>query len=152
MLLIQRDKRGWKFEQSIKQISWPIINYDWSTDNSQHYTDNQTLTKKEERTCEVSFEVKTLFWQFDSNFQETIRKLEVSQNFFENTPFAISDLPVYPLRFAQEKIRAAIAERGNTFWKCRRRRYVEYSGHDYHMKEHEVSGCLWCAIMVSHSR
>ena len=38
----------------------------------------------------------------------------------------IQDLSIYPLRHAEQSLRDSLANRGRTFWSCRRRRLVSY--------------------------
>jgi hypothetical protein len=42
-------------------------------------------------------------------------------------PFDISDLMIYPVKFAENGLESTLRARGEVFWKCRLRNYVSYS-------------------------
>lgn len=45
----------------------------------------------------------------------------------KETEIDITELDVYPARFASSDILQTLKERGKMFWKCRKRRYVCYN-------------------------
>ncbi|CAN9304631.1 unnamed protein product [Alternaria sp. RS040] len=64
-------------------------------------------------------------WEYDGNFFRqpvTIQVVWPSQS----KQVAIKDLSVYPICYAAEEIQLKLRKRGHTFWRCRRRNYVNY--------------------------
>lgn len=120
----------------MKLVSWPIMTYKWPKRDA---VTKQNLLNTQELKCNVRFAFKGLAWDYDSNFQEIKKDGEANQTFKGDTPFPISELPFYPLQLAPESIRKALVERGRMYWKCRRQRYVQYSGNDLEMVKHQVS-------------
>lgn len=51
----------------------------------------------------------------------------------------IQDLSAYPLRFAPENVRPELLERGKKFWRCRKQKFVLYTGLDYARTQYFVS-------------
>jgi hypothetical protein len=69
-------------------------------------------------------------WDFDGNFEETKGKLRVEYDGASKKPFLITDLNVYPLRYADESLKSMLLARGKMFWACRERKYVYYRNID----------------------
>lgn len=44
--------------------------------------------------------------------------------------FDITDLPIYPSKFANREVFKALRSRGRMFWECRTRKYVSYTNAD----------------------
>lgn len=71
--------------------------------------------------------INCLRWSFDGNFQRDTGSLRI-----KNIPsdkekeIKITNLDVYPSRFAEPDILQKLRARGDMFWKCRKRRYVCY--------------------------
>jgi hypothetical protein len=65
------------------------------------------------------------YWTFDGTFEgrETILTIESFPS--ETEEFTITDLPIYPRRFASQETVRALRERGRMFWRCRERHYVQ---------------------------
>ena len=69
-------------------------------------------------------------WEFDGSFIRKYENLNLKLPANGMDEIAIADLDVYPLRFAPQSIVTQLQERGQTFWKCRKRRFVSYTEHD----------------------
>lgn len=65
-------------------------------------------------------------WTFDGNFAKKTRRVSVSVPSTRDD-FAITDLSVYPQRFASDGVVAALRQRGEMLWRCRRQKYVCYN-------------------------
>ncbi|KAM0546980.1 hypothetical protein ACHAPJ_010642 [Fusarium lateritium] len=63
-------------------------------------------------------------WQFDGNFQRFTAVLTITHSCSMTDEFSVNALPVYPMRYAHESVVVGLRERGEMFWKCRRRNYV----------------------------
>lgn len=64
-------------------------------------------------------------WNFDGKFYRQKHDLTVLWP-SRSDQIAITDLVVYPLRYAGEGFEDKLRRRGNTFWACRKRKYVSY--------------------------
>lgn len=66
-------------------------------------------------------------WTFNGTFQKTTSKLFIDWLPSMTDPFNISDLMLYPIKFAENGLEDTLRARGEMFWKCRWRNYVSYS-------------------------
>jgi hypothetical protein len=87
---------------------------------------------------ELAFDLKVTVWEFDGHFQPIDFDETVTYPLETDDPFPISELHLFPLRYAEPEKQIAIAERGRKFWLCRSQQYVEYSGWDYEGVEYYV--------------
>ncbi|CAI9632725.1 unnamed protein product [Alternaria burnsii] len=64
-------------------------------------------------------------WEYDGNF---FRKHTTLSHVWpsKSQQIAITELPVYPIRYAVDGVESGLRERGYTFWSCRRQKYVNY--------------------------
>jgi len=64
-------------------------------------------------------------WEYDGNFfqKHTTMHIEWPSSLDE---VKINDLSAYPIRYAEDGVESSLRVRGNTFWSCRRQRYVNY--------------------------
>jgi hypothetical protein len=64
-------------------------------------------------------------WDFNGSFS---RRESTLQNEWpsNSTRIAITDLPVYPLRYAEDGLEKRLRSRGQTFWACRKQKYISY--------------------------
>ncbi|GKZ25936.1 hypothetical protein AbraIFM66951_002454 [Aspergillus brasiliensis] len=78
-----------------------------------------------------SWEVSVWSYEFDGAFHQkpTILdiKLEVTK---PDEEVALSSLEVTPLDYARPELREKLERRGNTFWACRKKKFISYSGGD----------------------
>lgn len=58
----------------------------------------------------------------------------------EKGTVAITSLPVYPLKYATEDLKALLLEKGRKFWGLRHGGLVEYEGYDYDEEDEEPRG------------
>ncbi|KAH8625778.1 AAA ATPase [Alternaria alternata] len=65
-------------------------------------------------------------WEYDGNF---FRKQTTLSHVWPSSSerIRITELPVYPLRYAADGVESGLRERGETFWACRRQKYVNYN-------------------------
>ncbi|RYP93128.1 hypothetical protein DL770_000785 [Monosporascus sp. CRB-9-2] len=75
------------------------------------------------RAYTPAYSISCTHWTFDGNFQKRIVQLPITIPSMEED-FKITDLTIYPSKFADEGLRNALQERGEMYWKCRRKRYV----------------------------
>jgi hypothetical protein len=134
---VQQDVRGPEFSCVKKLLKWPEVTYTW--DFKKRLASCQSVEKKEETKCKVTIKFHIEQWDYDGNFQSVQQDIEVSHLCDEDSTFPMTQLPLYPLRYAKQEIRHSIKVRGETFWKCRQKRYVEYSGRDCDLIYHQVS-------------
>ncbi|XPS78606.1 hypothetical protein M3J07_010619 [Ascochyta lentis] len=64
-------------------------------------------------------------WEFDGEFFQDDFDFEIDW-LSQSDVIPISDLPYFPLRLDKTGLAARLERRGNTFWSCRRRRYINY--------------------------
>ncbi|KAI9162830.1 ATPase family AAA domain-containing protein [Paramyrothecium foliicola] len=86
------------------------------------------LTERQQRTHSLlQWSVDVAFWSFNNSFkhESKIQKLSMSGELDELV--SINSLSMYPIQWAREDVKKRILERGFSFWKCRIKRYVEYS-------------------------
>ena len=91
-------------------------------------------------------------WNFDGNFCKSSRDIfhDHSSAFLgkaEGERIPITSLPCFPIRYASADARADLRIWGETFWKCRKRKFVTYNGWDSKREEWNVSR----SILVSPS-
>lgn len=76
--------------------------------------------------------VDVTFWNFDGMFHKTSKEFAInvlSRDIKSETEeFDITDLPLYPIRYASSEVVEALRQRGRMFWKCRFRNYVSLAG------------------------
>jgi hypothetical protein len=65
------------------------------------------------------------YWEFDGNFFEENVTLPVVWP-SEKETIAITDLQTYPLQYAHAGVEDELRSRGEVFWACRSRRFVNY--------------------------
>ena len=93
-----------------------------TTQDGQH----RALTVKSCRARGQSIlEMNCSSWEYDGNFFQKYITIPVQWPSKSRT-VAITDLSVYPIRHATEGLEIALRKRGETFWSCRRRKYVSY--------------------------
>lgn len=72
--------------------------------------------------------ISILQWSFDGNFQQDSHIFRIkNMPRKKETEIDITELEVYPVRFAEPSVVQTLKERGKMFWKCRQRRYVCYN-------------------------
>ncbi|EPE33628.1 P-loop containing nucleoside triphosphate hydrolase [Glarea lozoyensis ATCC 20868] len=86
--------------------------------------DDTSIRRHKQPTCR---QIKYSYWDFDGNFQENQHEIDVEYDDAAVGPFPISGLNVYPLKYADESIKAKLIARGKMFWACRERKYVYYT-------------------------
>jgi hypothetical protein len=65
-------------------------------------------------------------WEYDGNFFRNHITIPTKWP-SGSSQVTITDLSVYPIRHAAAGIETGLRNRGNTFWGCRRRKYVSYN-------------------------
>jgi hypothetical protein len=93
-----------------------------TTQNDQHRAYVVTSCRLMNQT---TLSLECWFWGYDGNFFRehniTVIKWPSKSNLA-----AITELLLYPIRFATAGIESKLRERGHTFWGCRQRKYVSY--------------------------
>lgn len=79
-----------------------------------------------DRAYETARSLDCESWSFDGNFQKKSSHLRIHVPTMKDE-FPVTQMSVYPLKFASKEVQAALWQRGQMFWKCRRRRYVCYT-------------------------
>ncbi|KAK2594863.1 hypothetical protein QQS21_007413 [Conoideocrella luteorostrata] len=67
-------------------------------------------------------------WSFDGNFQQTSVELKLASLPSLTEEFDVTELEVYPASFASPNTLKALQNRGEMFWKCRKKNYVFHTG------------------------
>ena len=82
-------------------------------------------------------------WAFDGKFFRREAELRIPWP-SKNDVTAITDLQVYPLKYAKAGLEDKLRNRGERFWGCRGRKYVSYdvplSGMEIQIVRHHFSG------------
>ncbi|KAI1390037.1 uncharacterized protein F4822DRAFT_400596 [Hypoxylon trugodes] len=79
------------------------------------------------RKRKVVLSVEGWCWEYDGTFRSSEKALEFT--YWTSSPdekLKITDLEIFPLKYATETIRAALQRRGETYWKCRGQKLVDY--------------------------
>ncbi|KAF5696351.1 AAA family ATPase [Fusarium globosum] len=75
--------------------------------------------------------IDVAFWKFDGTFRKASEKFPIKHLpntlLGEQEEFKITDLPLYPVKYASHETTEALRRRGRMFWKCRSRNYVGLS-------------------------
>jgi hypothetical protein len=87
-------------------------------------SEDTSVHRQQKPTCRL---MKYSYWDFDGNFQENQHEINVEYDGASTGPFPITDLNIYPLKYADEKLKAKLIARGKMFWACRERKYVYYT-------------------------
>jgi hypothetical protein len=66
-------------------------------------------------------------WEFDGKFYQNRVTLDIKWPSTTNNAIAITDLELYPIAYAEEGLEDALRTRGQTFWTCRLRKFINYS-------------------------
>ena len=74
--------------------------------------------------------METWNWEFDGGFVRADHRLTLELPSKGTGEIAITELDVFPLRFAPQSIVTQLQRRGRTVWNCRKRRFVSYTEHD----------------------
>ncbi|KAK2674210.1 P-loop containing nucleoside triphosphate hydrolase [Fusarium oxysporum f. sp. vasinfectum] len=69
-------------------------------------------------------------WTYNGFFHESIRRWQFDCKFKGGEIFKISELEIFPLRYADPDIRGALESRGAMFWNCRHQKFVCYRSDD----------------------
>lgn len=99
--------------------SWPEYKYDLHVDAQGERLAGHPIYL-------ITFLVR--WWDYDGNFQvqDFTVKMEISPK--EGEMLEVRKLDHYPLNFAGQDFKRMVETRGHMFWKCRVRRYVQYTG------------------------
>ncbi|SCV34357.1 related to TOB3 (member of AAA-ATPase family) [Fusarium fujikuroi] len=88
------------------------------------------------------------FWKFDGAFRKASEKFPIKDLpitlLDELEELKITDLPLYPVKYASHETTEALRKRGKMFWKCRFRNYVGLSQEI----SQEVQDSIGCRFMV----
>lgn len=71
--------------------------------------------------------IRTYCWRYNGSFCKVFETIKLDESLRPHEETPIRDLNVYPFDYADQKICSLLRARGQTFWKCRRQRYVAYN-------------------------
>ncbi|PLB44558.1 P-loop containing nucleoside triphosphate hydrolase protein [Aspergillus steynii IBT 23096] len=71
------------------------------------------------------FVFPSVTWSFDGQFFRGEELVTLEYQFHAEEEVPITDLPVYPLRVADD-VKSRLIRRGRAFWRCRSRQFVSY--------------------------
>jgi hypothetical protein len=110
----------------VRQNQWPMLFQPDDTVVTILSGQYRAFTLKSCRSLDRStLELDCWTWEYDGNFFR--KHITIPTKWpSESSQVAIKDLSVYPVRHAAEGIKPALRKRGDTFWSCRRRKYVNY--------------------------
>ncbi|KAI1737772.1 P-loop containing nucleoside triphosphate hydrolase protein [Xylaria scruposa] len=74
----------------------------------------------------VAYYVDSWSWSFNGNFKRTVTTLEISWPKEDGDEIDITDLNIYPLKFATPEMKYRLKKRGERVWACRHQAYVSY--------------------------
>ncbi|KAK0612921.1 P-loop containing nucleoside triphosphate hydrolase protein [Bombardia bombarda] len=66
-------------------------------------------------------------WSYDGAFCRTKESLRVTWPAGPEDEIPITELNAYPLRYGEAGLREKLIARGNTFWSCRKRKFISYA-------------------------
>jgi hypothetical protein len=92
----------------------------------------------QEKGLSLEWDIRATHWDFSTSFVRYDTSLKLLLSAPPDTKVPISSLNVYPLRFADRETVESLRRRGEIFWTCRNRRYVEYEDNGM-MKSSQVS-------------
>ena len=72
-----------------------------------------------------TLELECWSWEYDGNFYRKHTKMHIEWPSSSNQ-VEITDLSAYPILYAEDGVESRLRTRGNTFWSCRRKRYMNY--------------------------
>lgn len=78
------------------------------------------------QTLALEWRIEVSCWAFETSFRVDRRRLKIVLNTTADNEVPITNLNIYPMRFADPNVERELRKRGETFWKCRSRKYVEY--------------------------
>ncbi|KAM3086226.1 hypothetical protein ACMFMF_000179 [Clarireedia jacksonii] len=79
------------------------------------------------RSSSVLWHVETWSWVFDGKFKKKNNVVEIKTSVTRpDDKVRISDLNMFPLKYASAKMQQTLQNRGRIFWSCRRKRMVSY--------------------------
>ena len=139
-MLWKDQKLGEAYDRAYRQTTWPTVAVTWSSKETPQTS--LGAHKPSKTVMGISLRYKSLCWGFDGGFQTSEEDQNVSHSADNDSPFPISDLNIFPLRFAPDNAKERLLERGRKFWNCRHKQYVAYKGLDYGRREYFVSICL----------
>ncbi|KAI0444196.1 P-loop containing nucleoside triphosphate hydrolase protein [Xylaria telfairii] len=94
---------------------------------SRNYQISPLTLKKNASNSKWRWQVQTWQYYYDGSFiQKNITNQIIMQSDAQDEEVPISELTVYPLKYASDTVRSRLQVRGETFWKCRYRRLVSY--------------------------
>ncbi|KAF2112712.1 hypothetical protein BDV96DRAFT_580284 [Lophiotrema nucula] len=125
--LIHSDTRGPAFDTASKQTAWASIHTQWTTDASKK--GGNVLDRQ---LCDVIIEMNTTCWSFNGDFWQDSGEEKVAKRFYKDDPLDISSFSCRPLQYAEADRTNSLRTRGQVFWRCRKKQYVEYTGLDDH--------------------
>ena len=88
-------------------------------------------------------------WHFDGHYCKRYFSHDLDLERFspaehdKDELISISDLPCYPIQYAEADFRQRRRKAGYAFWRCRQRRFVTYNGWDFCHEEWNVSTTNW---------
>ncbi|OJZ81262.1 hypothetical protein ASPFODRAFT_52314 [Aspergillus luchuensis CBS 106.47] len=102
-----------------------VISQDWQ--GMENENDIPVVEFRQRSRRRLLWPIEVIFWSFDISFKRE-RQRQILDMFVDvDEKIPIVSLPLYPLQFASPCIKRRILDRGISLWKCRNRRYVEYS-------------------------
>lgn len=93
---------------------------------------------KECPSGESSLRLPSWTWDYDGNFFRKDTELVIPWP-SDNDIVAISDLDVYPLKYAKDGLEEELRTRGRIFWDCRIQKFVEYNVPRQGKEHHSVN-------------
>ncbi|PTB62296.1 P-loop containing nucleoside triphosphate hydrolase protein [Trichoderma citrinoviride] len=84
------------------------------------------------KESERRWKVEAWSYRYTGEFYQTIKRLSIQLDAksTHDAEISITDLDVFPLRFASQEVRDLLERRGKTFWDCRNGKYVSCSTKD----------------------
>ena len=116
------------------------------------YAVNTGLTKAAKQK-QQQWSVKAWSWSYNGSFQQTETKLVIKCPASHPESKLIQELNVYPLKYADSSLKQRLRERGEKFWACRFRQYVNCNSVNLNAEDSNVRIlglyfilCIWLLI------
>lgn len=117
------------------QTFWPKKVESWAVNGNE----SNESKRRDVQHFKVALTIKGSYWEYDGCFQKSSSNFNVELATVVGHPQPIQNLPIYPLKYADEGALPRLMERGRKFWEYRHMKYVSYTGWDFNRAEHFVS-------------
>ena len=110
--------------------SWPTYDKVWPRPELGKPGNNTHNAQPSKNGFQHHWSMPSWFWEFNGEFGRRDDDIKIKLPGDETGEIDIAELNVFPIQFAPQNIVTKLQQRGQTFWKCRKRRFVSYTEKD----------------------